>query len=152
MNSRVAAPSSVVGQKTEFLLASHGHSTHAAGGRTNVTRRAKNSVFQTTVTCNATNSRPTIRNVLKHQYLRQNSEQKRAIVVELMSLTTSTWRLQKPMIEILPFLACLAPVLTGATCQQLSRIALAMIAMSGRVTMLGISRWTGAGGSYRTVQ
>ncbi len=28
----------------------------------------------------------------------------------------------------------------------------AMIAMSGRVTMLGISRWAGKGGSYRTVQ
>jgi IS4 transposase len=34
----------------------------------------------------------------------------------------------------------------------MSRIALAMIAMSGRVTMLGISCWTEAGGSYRTVQ
>ena len=27
-----------------------------------------------------------------------------------------------------------------------------MLAMSGRVTMLGISRWAGKGGSYRTVQ
>jgi hypothetical protein len=27
-----------------------------------------------------------------------------------------------------------------------------MLAMTGRVTMLGISRWTSAGGSYRTVQ
>ena len=27
-----------------------------------------------------------------------------------------------------------------------------MLAMTGRVTMLGISRWTGPGGSYRTVQ
>jgi hypothetical protein len=56
------------------------------------------------------------------------------------------------MIEILPLLACLAPVVTGTTCQQLSRIALAMLAMSRRVTMLGISRWAGQGGSYRTVQ
>jgi DDE superfamily endonuclease len=56
------------------------------------------------------------------------------------------------MIEILPYLACVAPVLTGTTCQQLSRIALALIAMSGRVTMLGISRWAGVGGSYRSVQ
>jgi putative transposase len=56
------------------------------------------------------------------------------------------------MIEILPLLACLAPVLTATTCKQMSRIALAMIAMSGRVTMLGISRWAGAGGSYRSVQ
>jgi len=28
----------------------------------------------------------------------------------------------------------------------------AMLAMTGRVTMLGIARWSGAGGSYRTVQ
>ena len=38
------------------------------------------------------------------------------------------------------------------TIRQFSTIALAMLAMTGRVTMLGISRWTGSGGSYRTVQ
>jgi putative transposase len=38
------------------------------------------------------------------------------------------------------------------TVRQFSRIALALLAMTGRVTMLGISRWTGDGGSYRTVQ
>jgi hypothetical protein len=38
------------------------------------------------------------------------------------------------------------------TIRQLSRIALAMLAMTGRVTMRGISRWTGDGGSYRTIQ
>lgn len=38
------------------------------------------------------------------------------------------------------------------TIRQFSTIALAMLAMTGRVTMLGISRWTGKGGSYRTVQ
>jgi putative transposase len=27
-----------------------------------------------------------------------------------------------------------------------------MLAMTGRVTMLGISRWVGEGGSYRTIQ
>jgi putative transposase len=36
--------------------------------------------------------------------------------------------------------------------RQLSRIQFAMIAMTGRVTMLGISRWAGKGGSYRTIQ
>jgi hypothetical protein len=34
----------------------------------------------------------------------------------------------------------------------LSRIVQAMLSMSGRVTMLGLSRWAGKGGSYRTVQ
>jgi len=38
------------------------------------------------------------------------------------------------------------------TIRQFSRITLAMLAMTGRVTMLGISRWTGQGGSYRTIQ
>jgi DDE superfamily endonuclease len=38
------------------------------------------------------------------------------------------------------------------TIGQFSHIALAMLTMTGRVTMLGISRWTGPGGSYRTVQ
>jgi hypothetical protein len=34
----------------------------------------------------------------------------------------------------------------------LSRIVLALLTMTGRVTMLGISRWTEASGSYRTIQ
>jgi hypothetical protein len=42
--------------------------------------------------------------------------------------------------------------MTMTTIRQFSRIALAMLAMTGRVTMLGISRWTTHGGSYRTVQ
>ena len=38
------------------------------------------------------------------------------------------------------------------TIRQFSTIALAILAMTGRVTMLGIARWTGQGASYRTVQ
>jgi putative transposase len=34
----------------------------------------------------------------------------------------------------------------------MSRIVLGMLSMTGRVTMLGLSRWAGKGGSYRTVQ
>jgi DDE superfamily endonuclease len=55
------------------------------------------------------------------------------------------------MIAILPFLRCLQSEVTMTTIRQFSRIALAMLTMTGRVTMLGIARWTGAGGSYRTV-
>ena len=47
---------------------------------------------------------------------------------------------------------CLRPHVTATTLRQLSRIAWAMLVMPGRVTMLGISRWAGKGGSYRTVQ
>jgi putative transposase len=56
------------------------------------------------------------------------------------------------MINILALLQCLAPVVTPTTLRQFSRIILALLAMTGRVTMLGISRWTEPGGSYRTVQ
>lgn len=56
------------------------------------------------------------------------------------------------MIDILALLQCLSPKLDNTTIRQLSRIIPAMIAMTGRVTMLGISRWTEKGGSYRTVQ
>jgi len=52
-------------------------------------------------------------------------------------------------------LALLQPIqnsVSKTTLRQLSRIITAMIAMTGRVTMLGLSRWTEKGGSYRTVQ
>jgi putative transposase len=56
------------------------------------------------------------------------------------------------MVEIVSLLVCLYPSLSRTTVGQLSRIVVGLLAMSGRVTMLGISRWTGRGGSYRTVQ
>ena len=56
------------------------------------------------------------------------------------------------MPAILPFLLCLQSEVTMTTIRQFNLIALALLAMTGRVTMLGISRWTGSGGSYRTVQ
>jgi putative transposase len=52
-------------------------------------------------------------------------------------------------------LALLQPIqnsVSKTTIRQLSRIIPAMIAMTGRVTMLGISRWAEKGGSYRTIQ
>jgi DDE superfamily endonuclease len=42
--------------------------------------------------------------------------------------------------------------LSSKTLTQLIIIVTALLSMTGRVTMLGISRWTGEGGSYRTVQ
>jgi len=63
------------------------------------------------------------------------------------------------MSEILTLLQCLVPEINITTMRQLNRIIIAMqcrrhtqsVAMTGRVTMLGISRWTTNGGSYRTV-
>lgn len=54
--------------------------------------------------------------------------------------------------DILALLQCLHPTLTNTTRRQFSLIIGALLALSGRVTMLGLSRWTEAGGSYRTVQ
>jgi putative transposase len=56
------------------------------------------------------------------------------------------------MTEILALLQPLEHSISKTTIKQLSRIITAMIAMSGRVTMLGISRWAGTGGSYRSIQ
>jgi len=56
------------------------------------------------------------------------------------------------MTDILAYLQCLAPYLTSTTVQQLRHIVVAILMMTGRVTMLGMSRWTGKGGSYRTIQ
>jgi len=52
-------------------------------------------------------------------------------------------------------LALLQPIqnsVSKTTIRQLSCVIPAMIAMTGRVTMLGLSRWTEKGGSYRSIQ
>ena len=54
--------------------------------------------------------------------------------------------------DILALLTCLQPSLTVTTIRHLSRIVLALLTMTGRVTMAGIARWGGDGASYRTVQ
>jgi putative transposase len=55
------------------------------------------------------------------------------------------------MLEILALLQCLQPHVKAKTVRQLNQIVQAMLAMTGRITMLGISRWTGRGGSYRSI-
>jgi putative transposase len=55
------------------------------------------------------------------------------------------------MPDILPLLLTLAPVLSRKSCRHLHLIVEAMLAMTGRITQLGISRWTKEGASYRTV-
>ena len=54
--------------------------------------------------------------------------------------------------DILALLQCLQSDLAKTDLRRLSRIAQALVSLSGRVTMLGLSRWAGKGGSYRTVQ
>ncbi len=54
--------------------------------------------------------------------------------------------------DILALLQPLNPIVAKTTLQQMGLIIYALLAMTGRVTMLGLSRWTDEGGSYRTVQ
>jgi putative transposase len=54
--------------------------------------------------------------------------------------------------DILALLQHLNPIVSKTTLRQMSLIINALLAMTGRVTMLGISRWSDKGGSYRTVQ
>ena len=54
--------------------------------------------------------------------------------------------------DIVALCHCLRPHITVTTVRQLRRIILALLVITGRVTMLGLSRWTGHGGSYRTIQ
>jgi hypothetical protein len=56
------------------------------------------------------------------------------------------------MVDIVALLQCTRPYVAATTVHHLSRISVAMMAMTGRVTMLGLARWAGKGGSYRTVQ
>ncbi len=56
------------------------------------------------------------------------------------------------MTEIITIFICLHPLLSSKTYKQLLIVSHAMLAMTGRITMLSISRWTEKGGSYRTLQ
>ena len=54
--------------------------------------------------------------------------------------------------DILALLQPIEDSLSKATLRQMSRVILAMLAMTGRMTMLGLSRWAEEGGSYRSIQ
>jgi putative transposase len=56
------------------------------------------------------------------------------------------------MPDIMVLLACLSQCVEPTPLRQLGRVIEAMLSMSGRVTMRGLSRWSGKGGSYRTIQ
>ena len=56
------------------------------------------------------------------------------------------------MSEIITLTICLAPYVSETQLKQLRHIIVGLLGMCGRVTMLGLSRWTADGGSYRTIQ
>jgi putative transposase len=51
------------------------------------------------------------------------------------------------MVESVALLQCPRPYVNATTVRQWSRILVAMLAMPGRVSMVGLSRWAGNGGS-----
>jgi len=55
------------------------------------------------------------------------------------------------MPDIMVLFACLSQYIEPIALRQLGRVIEAMLAMSGRVTMRGLSRWAGKGGSYRPI-
>ena len=54
--------------------------------------------------------------------------------------------------DILSLLVCFEPLVATLTLRHFSVIIPAMLTMTGRITMLSLSRWTDKGGSYRTIQ
>ena len=56
------------------------------------------------------------------------------------------------MTEILALLQNIAPLLKKTTFRQMNQVVYGMLVASGRITMLGLSRWTEEGVSYRTIQ
>lgn len=54
--------------------------------------------------------------------------------------------------NILTLFACCSPLISTVSIGRLADIAQAVLTMTGRVTMLGISRWSEKGNSYRTIQ
>src|SRR4030065_215651 len=56
------------------------------------------------------------------------------------------------MFDILLILQCLNTCMDPICVKRLKIIVPALLAIPGRMTMLSISRWTGEGGSYRSVQ
>lgn len=56
------------------------------------------------------------------------------------------------MPDIMVVLACFSQCVEPTTLRQLGRVIEALLSISGRVTMKGLSRWSDQGGSYRTIQ
>jgi len=56
------------------------------------------------------------------------------------------------MPDIMLLLSCLRQSLDQTNVRRLARIVEGLLSVTGRVTMLGLSRWTERGGSYRTIQ
>ena len=55
------------------------------------------------------------------------------------------------MNKIITLLSYLSSLISKKNQNQLEIVVEALLSMRGRITMLGLSRWTRKGGSYRTI-
>lgn len=55
------------------------------------------------------------------------------------------------MLDIMVVFACVSQCIAPPTLRQLGRVIEAILSISGRVTMKGLSRWSSQGGSDRTI-
>jgi len=55
------------------------------------------------------------------------------------------------MEAIITLISCIAPIIEKQKQKQLQIIIHALLSMRGRITMVGLSRWSEKGGSYRTI-
>ena len=56
------------------------------------------------------------------------------------------------MLKIMPYLECLSQTFSKKIVNLLAIVSQSMLCCKGRITMLGLSRWSGKGGSYRNIQ
>jgi putative transposase len=56
------------------------------------------------------------------------------------------------IMKISTLFSVIKPVLNNTLMNQLTVVTESLLTMTGRITMLGISRWSDKGGSYRTIQ
>ena len=56
------------------------------------------------------------------------------------------------MLKIMPCLECLSQIFPKQLVRLLGIVSQAMLCCNGRITMLGLSRWSSKGGSYRSIQ
>jgi putative transposase len=54
--------------------------------------------------------------------------------------------------DILTVFACFETLVSAVSGRRLAVMTQAILTIPGRITMLSLSRWTGSGGSYRTIQ
>ena len=67
-------------------------------------------------------------------------------------MTTDINKAKFPTVHLNVILSSLSAVMKPTALKQLRVVLPALLVMSGRVTMLGISRWSEKGGSYRSIQ